>query len=101
MQNHLIIKKENLTDEIIRKIMEMDKDFYKEDLSFEFYKERYNEKNYCYCLYDQNNLVGYITIEGIKKRLYEDLKKGLYDNDYNFDTNLLDDVDKFILTIFN
>lgn len=96
MYNNLIIKKENMSDDIIKRIIYIDKIFYNEDLSFEYYKERYNLNDIVYCLYHDNDIVGYVSMYGIKKSLYDDLKKGLYDSDYDFDVNLLEQNSNYI-----
>ena len=45
MNSKLIIKKQHMTDEIIKEIMNIDKVFYNEDLSLSYYKERYSKEN--------------------------------------------------------
>lgn len=79
-----------MTDDIIKKIKEIDEKYYKENYCMEWYKERYNENNFVFCLYDKDVIVGYICIVGIKEELYNDFKNGKYDNDYDIDSNLFD-----------
>lgn len=96
MSNQLIIKEEKLNDKIINEIMNIDKLFYKEDLSFEYYKERYSNANVAYCLYNENKMVGYVSKYGIKESLYNDLISGLYASDFDFDITLIDDYSDYI-----
>ena len=90
------IKKEFMTDNIIREIMNIDKQYYKENYTLQWYKDRYNKNNIAFCLYDEEKIIGYIVGAGIKKELYDDIKKGKYDNDYNIDSHLYDYKSKFI-----
>lgn len=84
------IIKEHMTDDILMQIMDIDKKFYKENYTLEWYKQRYNENNIAFCVYDNNIMIGYIVIAGIKEILYNDIKNGKYANDYNFDTSFFD-----------
>lgn len=93
---NMMIKKEKMTDEILKKIMYIDEMFYNEKFSFSYYRERYSVDSILYCLYDDNKLVGYITKYGIKESLYNDLIKGLYESDFEFNVNLLDDNSNYI-----
>ena len=90
------IKKEKMTDNIIKQIMYIDKQFYKENYTLDWYKERYNENNIAFCLYDNNKMIGYIVSAGIKKQLYDDFKSGKYDNDYYIDPKLFDYTSKYM-----
>lgn len=85
-----------MTDEIIEIVQRIDKKYYKENYSISWYKERYNKNNFVYCLYDKNKIVGYICACGIKKTLYNDLKKGIYNNDYDIDPNLFDNESNYM-----
>ena len=90
------IKKESMTDDIISKIMNIDKLFYKENYTFDWYKERYNENNIAFCLYDNDKMIGYAVSVGIEKELYEDFKNGKYDNDYDIDPKLFNCNSKYM-----
>jgi len=90
------IKKEKMTDDIIKQILYIDKLFYKENYTLDWYKERYNENNIAFCLYDNNKMIGYIVSAGIKKELYERFKDGKYANDYDIDPNLFDYTSKYM-----
>lgn len=96
MGNNILIKQEKMTDEILKKIMFIDELFYNMELSFDYYRERYSIDSILYCLYDNNEIVGYVTKYGIKESLYTDLINGLYESDFEFDINLLDDNSKYI-----
>lgn len=93
---NMIIKEEKMNDEILKKIMHIDEMFYKEELSFSYYRKRYSVDSILYCLYDDNKLVGYITKYGIKESLYNDLINGLYKSDFEFNVNLLYDNSNYI-----
>lgn len=92
----MIIKKKYMTDDIIDKIMYIDKMFYKEKYTFEWYKERYSDNNIAFCLYDNDDMVGYIVAVGIKEKLYNDFKNGLLTNDYDIDPRLYDYKSKYM-----
>lgn len=79
-----------MTDDIIKKIMDIDKTFYKEKFTFEWYRKRNDEENILFCLYDKNELVGYSAVSGIKEKLYNEIKSGKYKNDYKFDYKMFD-----------
>jgi ribosomal protein S18 acetylase RimI-like enzyme len=90
------IKKEKMTDDIIKQIMYIDKLFYKENYTLDWYKARYNENNIAFCLYDNTKMIGYIVAAGIKKQLYDDFKDGKYENDYDITPNLFDYTSKYM-----
>lgn len=84
------IKKKYMTDKIINQISQLDNKYYKNNYSISWYKERYNKKNFVFALYDNKKMIGYICIVGIKKNLYDDIKNGKYNDDYNVDPSLFD-----------
>lgn len=90
------IRKENMTDDILEKIMYIDKQFYKENYTLNWYKKRYNKNNIAFCLYDADKMIGYIVSAGIKKDLYDDFKNGKYDNDYDVEPELFDYKSKYM-----
>ena len=96
MRDKLIIKKEKMTDEILEKIMYIDNIFYQENFDVDYYRERYSVDSLLYCLYDDRKIVGYISKYGIKESLYNDLINGLYDSDYEFNVDLLDDSSEYV-----
>ena len=46
-----------MTDDIIKKIMFIDKKFYKENYTLAWYKVRYNKNNIAFCLYDDDKMI--------------------------------------------
>ncbi len=90
------IKIKNMTNDIIEEIKSIDERFYKENYTINWYQERYDENDFAFCLYDKNKMVGYICVVGIKNTLYDDIKKGQYDDDYNIKPNLFDLKSKYM-----
>lgn len=87
---NIVIFKKRMTDDILSQIMDIDKKFYKENYTLNWYKQRYNENNIAFCLYDNDKMIGYAVIAGIKEKLYNDIKNGKYTNDFDFNPNLFD-----------
>ena len=80
------IEKFNLTKENLLKIIELDKTFYHDkELTRKWYFERFKDNYEGIGLFDGTKLVGYLVASPIDKKLYDDIKKGKYDNDTKFD----------------
>jgi len=83
------IKKVFLNKGNLLKIEKIDDDFYTNVIpSIEWYLERYNEKHYAYCLFDNNDMVGYIVSVPIKKELYVALVSGVLLNDFHINPEM-------------
>lgn len=80
------VKKAKMTDDIIKSIVEIDKEFYSnfdyDNLSWYF--ERYSDKNKIFLLIIDGKIVGYFLFVEISKTLFDDILKLKYDNDYVF-----------------
>ena len=80
------VKKAKMTEDVIRSIVEIDKEFY---TNFDYneiswYFDRYNDKNEVFLLLVNNKIVGYFLFVEISKSLFNDILKLKYDNDYIF-----------------
>jgi len=76
------IEKVYLTKDNLLKIEKIDDSFYTNAITgIDWYLERYNEKHYAYCLFDNNDIVGYIVSVPIKKELYDAITSGVLLND--------------------
>lgn len=97
MGDILKIKKIKLTKNNLKKIMEIDSTFYKDDvLSMEWYLERYNKNHSANVLVNSNkDYVGYIVSVPIKKELYDALLKGVIINDLYVNPKMYDIVSKY------
>ncbi len=79
------VKKVKMTDDVIKSIAEIDKEFYTNfdynDLSWYF--ERYSDKNEVFVLLVDEKIVGYFLFVEISKSLFDDILKLKYDSDYD------------------
>ena len=72
------IEEVKLTKENLIKIKEIDNTFYtKENISLDWYLERYTEKHSAILLLDKDEIVGYIISVPIKKELYDTIINGV------------------------
>lgn len=80
------VLKKSFTKNILEKIIEIDKTFYS-DFDFNdtsWYFERYNNKNVVYVLDVDGEIVGYFNLISISKKLFDDICKLKYSQDYSF-----------------
>lgn len=76
------VRRINLTKENLKKIKKIDDTFYKDDeLTIEWYTERYNDKHQAIVLMDGDDVVGYVVPVPINKRFYRAIKDGIIVND--------------------
>lgn len=71
------IVKTFLTKDVLEKIWELDKTFYKKVNDISWCMERYNKFHYAYLLKDGEKIVGYILAVPIRKQLYDAIKSGV------------------------
>ncbi len=80
------IKKEKANKKILNRIMEIDKTFYN-DFDYQnnknWYYERYLGKDFV-LLYVDKKIVGYYCYFAVSKKLFDDIQKGKYADDYDF-----------------
>ncbi len=79
----MIIEKVSLSKNNLEEIKKIDDEFFSdENLTMDFYLNRYNEKHNGYILKDENkNVLGYLVSVPVKKELYNAIKKGVITND--------------------
>jgi len=83
------IEKVYLTKDNLLKIEKIDNSFYTNAITgIEWYLERYNKKHYAYCLFDNNNMVGYIVSVPIRKALYDAIISGVLLNDLHINPEM-------------
>ncbi len=79
----LEVIKTKMTDDVIRSIAKIDKEFYTEyDLSWYF--ERYSDKNDIFLLTKNGKIEGYFLFLEISKKLFDEICQLKYENDYDF-----------------
>lgn len=80
------VKKAKMSEEVIKKIINIDKTFYKDfDYSNEsWYFERYSEKNDIFLLFVDEKIVGYFLFYSVSESLFFDLANLKYKGDYDF-----------------
>lgn len=86
----MLIEKIKLTQNNLLKIKEIDDTFYtNENLSLDFYLERYNENHYAFVLKNEKKaIVGYLISVPIEKVLYDAIKNGTMTNDIYFNPKM-------------
>lgn len=79
----MFIEKIKLNKDNLLKIKEIDDNFYtNENLSWDFYLERYNENHFAFVLKNEKKeIIGYVMSVPIEKFLYEAIKNGTMTND--------------------
>lgn len=83
------IEKVFLTKTNLIEIEKIDDQFYVDAITgIEWYLERYNENHYAYCLFDDDNIVGYIVSVPIKKELYDAITNGVLLNDLHINPKM-------------
>lgn len=90
------VLKKKMTESVIKKIIEIDKEFY---CNFNYnntswYFKRYSDKNDIFCLCVDDKIVGYFVYYKISKKLFDDILRLKYSDDYNFpesETNVKSD----------
>lgn len=80
------IIKRTMSKSVIKDIIEIDKEFYKDfDYSnTEWYFKRYNNKNSIFLLMLDNKIIGYFLFYKISKKLFDDIRNLKYSGDYVF-----------------
>ncbi len=82
-------EKVNLTKDVLIEIKKVDDIFYKdENLTLDWYLERYTDKHIGYLIKDKEKIVGYIVAAPIKKVLYNALVKGVLINDTDINPDM-------------
>lgn len=91
LEDEIEIRKEYMTDEIIKDVMKLDVLVYGEEYTYEWYKKTYKETDEIICLYDEDKLIGYVMVIPITKSYYDEFKEGKYSTDINLDRNRFSD----------
>jgi len=91
LDDEIQIKVEYMTDNIIKKIMEIDLLVYGEEYTYEWYKKTYKDSDQILCLYDEDKLIGYVMVIPITKDYYDEFKEGKYSTDIDLDRNRFSD----------
>ena len=90
------IEEVKLTKENLIKIKEIDNTFYtKENISLDWYLERYTEKHSVILLLDKDEIVGYIISVPIKKELYDTIINGVIINDLQINPQMFIDESEY------
>lgn len=90
------IEEVKLTKENLIKIKEIDNTFYtKENISLDWYLERYTEKHSAILLLDKDEIVGYIISVPIKKELYDTIMNGVIINDLQINPQMFIDESEY------
>ena len=86
------IKKTIMSEEIIRRVIEIDRSFYHDEhyCGIEWYFDRYNEQNEITVLLVDNMIVGYFIFYGISEKLFNRIYNLEYDEDYKFSKEDID-----------
>ena len=83
------VLKKKFTRPMLKEIIEIDKTFYT-DFDFsetDWYFKRYNKNNVVYVLLVDGAIVGYFNLLNISKKLFNDICKIKYTQDYSFPEN--------------
>lgn len=78
---------EYVTEELLKEIRDLDRDIYSSRVSMDWYLNNYRKLERIATARDENNLIGYFVITGIKSSLFEAIKDGTLSGDVSFTSN--------------